>query len=883
MRRLIFASVTLAALCLLPLLDLAVLPLDTASADTDSARAAGEFLQTERYSLVRVFFEGIDDAAFLAENPDLDVASVKPGVGAEIIATPATLDMLLSRSLQMEIVHDDLAAYYASRLDDRGGNFGGWHTYSQNIAYLDSLRLVYPQQISAKWSIGQTHLNNDIWCVRLSSNPDVAQPDKPEVLLITMLHAREIMSGDFGIMFADYLCSNYGTDPVVTWLMDNRELYIVSIANPDGVLYNEQTNPAGGGMWRKNRRNNGGGVFGVDLNRNFPYEWVGPGSSSNPSSDTYRGPAPASEPETQALINLVNSHNFFAVQDMHTYSNLTLYPWGYTTDPTPHASTFIHMATIMAQYNGYLTGQPGEILYIVNGGSIDWLYGEAYSFAFCNEVGSGADGFWPPINRREELFQDNVWPMLYLMMAAGAYADVTDAVATDSEGGLLEPGDSGLLSFKVANHGVTEGLSGAQVFLSSDDPYLQLAEASRNIPSIDPMDEIVIDPPFAFTIDEACPDGHLVTVTVRCEFDGGAIDYPINFMVGEPDTIFFDDFAAGTGNWTLTHQWGLTSSSYHSPPSSLTDSPSGNYGNNWNATATLNGTYQASALSFWHRYDMETNYDFGRVQVSADGSAWQTIASYTGTQNSWQKVTLDLDQFAGQDLELRFLLYTDWWVTADGWYVDDVTLLGAGNDNQAPPPPPLIAPEDDAVIENPVTLVVGNVDDPDGGPVTYGFRVYGDPLLTQIIASADGVPAGPGSQTSWQVPTLADGAYWWRAYAADDEERGLLGETRGFEVNASSGVELPAMGQPRLLVQGQGSGRIELELSLPQGADVAVRIYSADGRMVRELHQGRIDAGSRSLTWDGRDGQGRQGASGIYLVRATVGDVALTARVVLVR
>lgn len=883
MRRFISALATLAALCLLPMSGQTILPLDAASAGTGPGSAAESPLQSEVYSLVRLSFDGIDGAAFLAAHPDLDVASVKPGVEAEIIATQATLDLLRSRGLPMEIVHHDLAGYYASRLGHRDRNFGGWHTYSENIAYLDSLRIEYPQRISAKWSIGQSHLGNNIWCVRLSSNPDVAQPDKPEVLLITMLHAREIMSGDFGIMFADYLCSGYGTDPVVTWLMDNRELYIVSIANPDGVLYNEQTNPSGGGMWRKNRRNNGGGVYGVDLNRNFPYEWVGPGSSTNPSSDTYRGPSAGSEPETQALMNLVNSRNFFAVQDMHTYSNLTLYPWGYTTSPTPHASIFIHMASIMAQYNGYTTGQPGEVLYIVNGGSIDWFYGDASTLAFCNEVGSGADGFWPPLSRREELFQDNVWPMLYLMMASGAYADVTGAVATDSSGGLLEPGDSGLLSFKVANQGVTEGLSGAQVVLSSDDPYLQLAEASRIIPSIDPMDEIIIDPPFVFAIDASCPDGHLVTVTVRCEFDGGAIDYPLNFMVGEPNTIFFDDFSAGTGNWTLTHQWGLTSSTFYSPPSSLTDSPGGNYGNNWNATATLNGSRQASTLSFWHRYDLETNYDYGRVQISADGGAWQTIASYTSAQNIWQKVTLNLDQFTGQDLQLRFLLYTDGSVTRDGWYIDDVTLLGAGSDNQTPPPPPLLAPGNDAVVENPVILTVQNVEDPEGDPVTYGFRIYGDPLLTQVAASVDGLPAGEGSQTSWQAPTLADGAYWWRAFAADSGERGLLGETRRFEVHASSGVEASAIGQPQLLVLGPGSGRVELQLSLPQGADVAVNIYSAHGRLVRELHQGHIDAGSRNLTWDGRDGQGRQSASGVYLVRAHVGDAQLNARVVLIR
>lgn len=837
------------------------------------------------YSLVRVHFDGADPATLLAANPDLDVASYKPGILAEIIATPATMAILRDSGLRLEIVHKDLEEFYASRIENKNGNFGGWHTYSENIAYLDSLRVEYPQQISAKWSIGLSHEGRNIWCVRLSSNPDIDQPDKPEILLNTMIHAREIMTGDFGLMFADHLCRNYGVDPVVTWLMNNRELYLVSIMNPDGVVYNEQTNPSGGGMWRKNRRNNGGGVYGVDLNRNFPFEWVGGGSSTNPSSDTYRGPSAGSEPETQALMNLINNRSFVTGQDLHTYSDLTLYPWGYTTSPTVDNAIFTHMGAIMAQYNGYAVGQPGDLLYTVNGGSIDWFYGATAEhtkiFAFTNEIGSSSDGFWPPFSRRDALFQDNLWPMLYLMMAAGGFIDVSEPVATDAGGGLLEPGDTGRLTFKVTNHGVTQSVSGLQLTLSSDDPYLQLAEAQRSLGFMTPMESLVVSP-FAFTIDPACPPGHLVRLSVRCDLSGGPIEYPLSFMVGQPVTVFFDDFGAGTGNWTLTNQWGLSTTAY-SPPYSLHDSPGGNYGNNWNATATLNGTFQASKLRFWHRYDIETNWDYGRVQISADGGAWQTIVSYTGVQNTWQQVELDLDQYLGQDLRLRFLLFTDTSVIKDGWYIDDVMLLGAGTPNQTPPPPASIAPAAGAVVTAPVTLTVANVSDPEGDPVTYGFRVYGDALMTQLVTSVNGVVADPSGQTSWLAPALTSGTYWWRACAADDEQWGLLGETRSFTVGSSTAVDGIVIGQPRLLVVGQGSDRAELQLSLPQAADLAVKVYNTRGMLVRDLFQGRVDGGVRQLVWDGRDGDGRSVSSGVYLVRAQAGDATLRSRVVVVR
>jgi hypothetical protein len=832
------------------------------------------------YSLVRVWFDGADGSAFLADHPELDVASVKPGVGAEIVATPGTMEVLRESGLRHETVHEDLVAHYAAKIVNKDTNFGGWHTYSENIAYLDSLRAEYPTLISEKWSIGQTHEMRDIWAVRLSDNADLDEAGEPEILLDTMHHAREIMSSEFGILFADYLCANYGSDPVVTWLMDNRELYIVSIVNPDGMVYNEQTNPSGGGMWRKNRRYNGGGSYGVDPNRNYPFEWYGGGSSSDPNSETYRGPSPGSEPEVQALMDFINSQEFVTHQSLHTYSNLTLYPWGYTSADTPDHATFVHMADIMTQYNGYEPGQTPDLLYPVNGVTTDWTYASGLGhdpiFSFTNEIGT--TGFWPSFAERDQLFQENVWPMLYLMMAAGAYADVQDVAVTDLGGGQLDPGDGGELVFTVANLGVTESLDGLDVVLTCDDPYVQFAEVSRSVGSLAPMGETVVDP-LPFTVSSACPDGHPVRVTVTA----GSISYPLSFLVGSPNAVFFDDFSDGTGNWSLSGgPWGVTTTA-HSAPYALTDSPSGDYGDNVSATATIDGEFLASELRFWHRFDIEDGWDYGRVQVSAGGGGWQTVESYTGSQFSWQEVTLDLTPYAGGGpVQVRFLLDSDTWITEDGWYLDDVMLLGAGNDNALPPSPPLLAPADGVTVDAPVQLTVGNVADPEGADVSYGFRVYADAALTQLVASTDDVPAGDGGQTSWTA-SLDVGTYHWRAYAADDVSWGPLGETRTFTVGDVTAADDVLIGDPRLAVLGQGNARAELQLSLPRAADVSVKVYNARGMLVRDLFDGSVAPGERVLVWDGRDAGGRQVASGVYLVRATAGADVLTGRVVMVR
>jgi hypothetical protein len=845
-----------------------------------SALAAGS------HSLVRVHFDGRDGAAFLREHPGLDVVQVKPGLGAEIVADAAAMELLRASGLRLETVHADLEAHYASRIVNKDTNFGGWHTYSENIAYLDSLRAEYPDLISEKWSIGQTWEMRHIWAVRLSDNPDVDESGEPEILLDTMHHAREIMSGEFGILWADYLCSNYGTDPVVTWLMDNRELYLVSIVNPDGVVYNETTNPAGGGMWRKNRRYNGDGTYGVDPNRNYPYEWGGSGSSGNPGDVTYRGPSAGSEPEVQAMMNFVNSREFVTHQTLHTYSNVTIHPWGYTSAPSPDHDLFQHMGEVMTRYNGYDYGYVGDLLgYTVDGVTFDWTYaggGHGQLYPVSNEIGSGADGFWPSFDRRDALFADNIWPMLYLMMAAGPYADLQLVSVTDPEGGLLEPGDAGRLGFAIENHGLTESTSGVTLRLSSDDPYLQLQEAERLVASVPPMGTLTIDPPLAFVVDPACPDGHLASIEVTVEQPGGPIAHTVSFMVGAPNLIFADDFSDGTGNWILEGgQWGLTSTAY-SPPSALTDSPSGDYDDYWNATATIDGEFFASELRFWHRYAIEQGWDYGRVQASAGGGAWQTLTSFTGNQSSWQEVVLDLSQFTGQAVRLRFLLETDTWVTEDGWYIDDVSLAGGGSTNQTPPAPTLLAPADGAVLDGPVQLTVANVDDPEGEPVTYGFRVYADPALTQLVASVDGVPEGNAEETSWSPPGLGEGDYYWRAYAADGQEWGLLGATRAFTVGTTTPVDTVLIG-PRLLVVGQGSERAELQLSLPDAAEVSVKIYNPRGQLVRDLFRGGLGAGSNVLIWDGRDGTGRQAASGLYLVRASVGAQTVHGRVLMVR
>jgi carboxypeptidase T len=744
--------------------------------------------------------------------------------------------------------------------------------------------------VSAKWSLGQSGQGNDIWCVRVSDNPEVDEAGEPEVMFDGMHHAREIMASEMPVMLIEYLASNYGTDPTITYLLDNREIYVVPVVNPDGSLYNESTNPSGGGMWRKNRRNNGDGSYGVDPNRNYPFEWVGSGSSTDPGSDTYRGPSPGSEPEVQAVMGLFNSHAFVTAQSFHSYSNLTLYPWGYTNSNSPHEAIFTHMADIMTRDNGYAPGQPGELLYNVNGGSFDWVYGASLEhptcFSFSNEIGSGSDGFWPLESRRDALFQENLWSSIYQIMASGLYVEAHTPVVIGGDGnGRLDAGETAGLSFSLENLGVVTTATNVTVTLSTDDPYIVLQETSRSLGGMGAMSTIDASAaPFMVDVNAVLPASRSISVHLVVDADGVVSDYDLVYPAGSSSVLFADDFESGTGEWVLTGSWGTTSSSSHSATTSLTDTPGGDYGNETLTSATTVSPINLPAgatLSFWHSYEIESNYDYGYVRVSTDQSSWNTVATYDGTATSWAQVEVNLDAYAGQTVWIRFEFDTDYSVTYDGWYIDDVSVSGVGSTNLLPPAPALLDPLDGGLFGSPFNLTCGTVTDPEGDPVTYGFRVYDNVDMTNVVFASSGV-ASIGAQAQDEVASLTPGqTYWWRAFAADTEEWGLMGDVRSFTVDTTSGVGID-LGRLTLRSINNTNGST-LQLDLPRSGDVTVEIFNARGQVVRALASGHHDSGEHRLTWDGRDSDGRHSASGVYFVRARAGSDIVTARVLMVR
>lgn len=245
----------------------------------------------------------------------------------------------------------------------------------------------YPE-ITKLISIGKSLEGRDIWALKISDNAAVREVHESTTLFNSMHHAREVMGPEISMDIIDYLLTNYERDSLVRTWVDSYEIWVVPMLNVDG---NAKV-WSGSRMWRKNTR----GGFGVDLNRNYPFNWnTCNGSSGSRSSQTYRGTEPASEPETKALMGLVEKIKPVFDISYHSYSRLVLYPFGCKGE---HAQTEAVVAKVgkeLGEILDYKAGTPWEILYSADGGDIDWMYGEHQVIPFVIELNSRLQGFQP--------------------------------------------------------------------------------------------------------------------------------------------------------------------------------------------------------------------------------------------------------------------------------------------------------------------------------------------------------------------------------------------------------------------------------------------------------------------------------------------------------
>lgn len=582
------------------------------------------------------------------------------------------------------------------------GTMGGYLKYSEMLAELDEMAATYPTLISVKAPISNflTHQNRPLYYVRISDNPTVDEGE-PKVLYTAIHHAREPMALMETIFYMWYLLENYGTNDEVTYLVNHLQLYFVPCINPDGYVYNETTNPNGGGMWRKNRRNNGGGVYGVDLNRNYSYGWGTTGTSNNASNDTYCGPSAFSEPETQAMRWLVQNNHFITAFNAHTYAEDILFPIGTTTaEFAPHHYWFQDESNHQVQYNGY-TAMKSSALYPASGDSDDYMYkvdigvGQKDTmFVHTPEVGTA---FWQPSNEIIPTSAEMLYPNLVLAHLARVYA-----ITSDTDPNMIA-NINGNFNHSIKRLGresgaVTVSITPIQNIVSvGNSVSYSLAQQQTSTGAI------------SYSLNPSIQFGDQIIYVLETN-NGLWIKRDTIYKTFGALTSQVVENATSTANWT--GNWSTTTSTFVSPSRSFTDSPTGNYGNNANRTytyvPTVDLTNASSAMvRFYAKWNLEADYDYVQFLVSTDnGTTWipqcgnYTVTGtnangsvqpnnqpvYEGVQSAWVLEEINLSDYLGQVIKFRFKLGSDGGTVADGYYFDDFEILYNLN---APPVTPI--------------------------------------------------------------------------------------------------------------------------------------------------------------------------------------------------
>jgi len=591
-----------------------------------SVLAAPLDLEKARAQKIVAVWQFADEAQMKeAFGEHLDVLEFEYGRSMKFLTDAAELDELRKRGYDIEVEIPDIVEYNQSRLAATG--MGGYRTFDDIVLALDTLHNLNPAITTEKFSIGQTIEGREMWVMKISDNPEIDE-DEPESFFDAAIHAREVITPLVLIESMRSLITGYGVDTFLTRLVDTREIFFLPCVNPDGYHYNEVVAPDGGGMWRKNRRVNGDGSFGVDLNRNFTYQWGYDDiwSSPIPEAATFRGTAPGSEPEVQNYMDFVESREFTVNISFHSYANKILWPYGYAYDIySPDEPLFAIIGDSMSEFNNY-TAYIGWSWYPTNGCSIDWCYGEQTVknkiFSYIIEIGGDTDGFWPPTDRIPQLVGENIPAVMYLI-------DI----------------------------------------------------------SVNPCAQA---PPLApeWTVPDTVPTGFFDLTWSQP--DDPSMIASFDILELSEIQIGTDDGESGTGRWTMDGFIATALRKYEGSYSYY--SGAGNELNRRMTTVCPLPITGSQTLEFYTFFNIQEGWDYAYVEVSTEDTTGfnpvpgNITTTYdpngknrgngiTGSSSGWKLAQFDLSAYSGQSIYLRISYITDESITKDGFYADVITPI----------------------------------------------------------------------------------------------------------------------------------------------------------------------------------------------------------------
>jgi len=498
----------------------------------------------------------------LAENDLYIDHAARSKDGFVVVFNNEEVKRLKEIGIEFKILIDDLEKYQAKRIAEEMqkpeikkllsskrmgfdyGSHAGYKTPAELNAKLDEISNTYPNIATTKVSIGTTFEGRDIYMIKISDNPNSDESaTEPAVYYDAMHHAREPLSMMSTLYYMFWLVENYGTDPVATHIINNRELFFVPIVNVDGF----------------------------EPNRNYGADWGGSGASTNPCSDTYRGAGPFSEPCTQAVRDLINSINPVMAFSCHSYSEIYIESdWDAANAEKFYAD---YSLDICEEHNfGYEQGE--SLLYAVSGATTEFL-NSVGAMSYTPEIGSV---FWEPISQIIPYAEKHLPAFIYIAQVAGDYPDIKQAIINNGNDVLA--GQTHNVEVELFNKGRTQTASNISVAITSISANASIVNNNTTAPNLAARQIVWTDAanPLQISVSNSAVAGDIVEVEIAVTSNGIEYEKEMQrWVVGNQNVLFAEDGSNGLGGLTSINNgflnWDTTYVMRRSGNESLSDSP----------------------------------------------------------------------------------------------------------------------------------------------------------------------------------------------------------------------------------------------------------------------------------------------------------------------